>query len=45
MGHLKMEKFFVCNSIAGQPIYGYMISHRKLRSNSLKFKQPFLNTV
>lgn len=37
-GHLKMEKFEVGTSVAGHPIYGYVISHRKSRSNSLKFK-------
>lgn len=43
MGHLKMEKMYVGNTIAGHPMYGYMISHRKLRSNSsMKLKESLL---
>lgn len=46
MGHLKMEKFQVGNSIAGHPIFGYMISHRKLRSNSsAKFKESLFGSI
>lgn len=43
MGHLKMEKFQVGTTIANHPIFGYMISHRKLRSSSsMKFKESLI---
>ena len=40
MGHFKMEKFQVGITVANHPIFGYMISHRKLKSSSsMKFKE------